>query len=77
MGALKKNPLNVKGFRMNNLAIKHTDKVKRITPERILDAPGMIDDFYLNLLDWGKHNVVAIALDNLAYCMDYSTKNIS
>lgn len=78
MGALNKknNPLNVKNFRMNSLALKHTDKVKRISPEKILDAPGMVDDFYLNLLDWSKQNLVAIALDQSAYLMDYSTKNI-
>lgn len=76
MGVLKKNPLNVKNFRMNSLALKHTDKVRRITPEKILDAPGMVDDFYLNLLDWSNQNVVAIALDQSAYLMDYSTKNI-
>ena len=77
MFALKKNPLNVEKFRINSLAMRHTDKVKRISPEKILDAPGMVDDFYLNLLDWSSHNVVAIALEHTAYLMDYSTKRIS
>lgn len=36
-------------------------------PERILDAPDIIDDFYLDLLDWGSRNVVAIALRNCVY----------
>lgn len=36
-------------------------------PERILDAPDIIDDFYLDLLDWGSSNVVAIALRNCVY----------
>jgi len=31
-------------------------------PERILDAPELLDDFYLNLLDWSEKNIVAIAL---------------
>lgn len=26
--------------------------------ERTLDAPDIIDDFYLNLLDWGRSNVL-------------------
>lgn len=77
MFALKKNPLNVEKFRINSLAMRHTDKVKRISPEKILDAPGMVDDFYLNLLDWSSQNVVAIALEHTAYLMDYSTKRIS
>lgn len=37
------------------------------TPERILDAPNLIDDYYLNLLDWSKNNVVAVGLGNLIY----------
>lgn len=77
MLALKKNPLNVRNYKSSNLAKRQEDKVKRITPEKILDAPGMIDDFYLNLLDWSNQNVVAIALDQNVYLMDYSTKRIN
>ncbi len=32
-------------------------------PVKVLDAPGLKDDFYLNLLDW-KNNSLAIALDD-------------
>lgn len=32
-----------------------------------MDAPDIIDDFYLNFLDWGSSNVVAIALGNNVY----------
>jgi len=28
-------------------------------PEKILDAPDMVDDYYLNLLDWGSSNTVS------------------
>ncbi|KAG1433818.1 hypothetical protein G6F57_021902 [Rhizopus arrhizus] len=34
------------------------------SPEKILDAPYMIDDYYLNVLDWSCHNVVAVGLGN-------------
>ncbi|MCD7452017.1 hypothetical protein HAX54_014711 [Datura stramonium] len=37
------------------------------SPERTLDAPDILDDFYLNLLDWGSSNVIAIALGNSVY----------
>ena len=36
-------------------------------PERILDAPELLDDYYLNLLDWGKNNVLAVALGDSIY----------
>ncbi|CAL9205059.1 unnamed protein product [Musa hybrid cultivar] len=30
--------------------------------DRILDGPELIDDYYLNLMDWGKSNILAVAL---------------
>lgn len=35
-------------------------KEKRILPkraEKVLDAPGLINDYYLNLIDWGANNL--------------------
>lgn len=37
------------------------------TPDRILDAPDIVDDYYLNLLDWSSKNVVAVALGTTVY----------
>uniref|UniRef100_A0A914WJ39 WD repeat-containing protein 55 homolog n=1 Tax=Plectus sambesii TaxID=2011161 RepID=A0A914WJ39_9BILA len=36
-------------------------------PERILDAPEILDDYYLNLLDWSSQNFVAVALLGSVY----------
>ncbi|KAI5785847.1 WD40-repeat-containing domain protein [Geopyxis carbonaria] len=36
-------------------------------PERVLDAPGLVDDYYLNILDWGSSNQVAIGLERNVY----------
>jgi cell division cycle protein 20 (cofactor of APC complex) len=36
-------------------------------PERVLDAPGLIDDYYLNLLDWSSGNQVAVGLERSVY----------
>ena len=36
-------------------------------PSRILDAPDLVDDYYLNLLSWSKHNIIAVALRNSVY----------
>jgi hypothetical protein len=36
-------------------------------PYRTLDAPGLRDDFYLNLVDWSSTNVLAVGLDNIVY----------
>ena len=31
-------------------------------PSRVLDAPDLLDDYYLNLTSWGANNCVAVAL---------------
>ncbi|KAL6619986.1 hypothetical protein ACP70R_035125 [Stipagrostis hirtigluma subsp. patula] len=40
------------------------------SPKRTLNAPGIIDDYYLNLLDWGSSNVLSIALGNTVHLWD-------
>ncbi|KAH1150200.1 hypothetical protein GLYMA_16G061100v4 [Glycine max] len=45
----------------------NSSKPNRYIPqssERILDAPDILDEFYLNLLDWGSSNVLSISLAN-------------
>ncbi|KAJ3796575.1 WD40-repeat-containing domain protein [Lentinula aff. detonsa] len=46
-----------------------TNKSRKIPtqPERVLDAPGMVDDFYLNLISWSSQNTVAVALEASTY----------
>jgi len=36
-------------------------------PSKILDAPDLMDDYYLNLLHWGQNNVIAVALNSAVY----------
>ncbi|XP_024021063.1 cell division cycle 20.2, cofactor of APC complex-like [Morus notabilis] len=45
--------------------------------ERTLDAPDIVDDYYLNLLDWGSANVLAIALGNTVYLWDATNGSTS
>ncbi|RZC59578.1 hypothetical protein C5167_006879 [Papaver somniferum] len=47
------------------------------TSDRTLDAPEIIDDYYLNLLDWGSRNVLAIALGNTVYLWDATDSSSS
>ena len=46
-------------------------------PERVLDAPGLVDDYYLNLLDWSINNQVAIGLERSVYVWNADTGNVS
>lgn len=45
-------------------------------PVRILDAPDMLDDYYLNLLSWSSTNVLAVALSQCVYLWDAQSGSI-
>ena len=46
-------------------------------PARILDAPDMLDDYYLNLLSWSDTNVLAVALEKTVYLWDAGRGSIT
>ena len=46
-------------------------------PERTLAAPGLLDDFCLNLLDWGSRNILSIALSDSVYLWNASNNSAS
>lgn len=55
-------------------------KIIRIIPttaDKILDAPDLIDDYYLNLLDWGPGNVIAVALESCVYLWNAESSEIN
>jgi len=41
-------------------------------PTRILDAPELVDDYYLNLISWSSSNVLAVALGQCVYVQERS-----
>lgn len=49
---------------MNKL--KPLRKVAKV-PFKVLDAPQLQDDFYLNLVDWSSQNVLAVGLSGAVY----------
>ncbi|KAI9544735.1 ubiquitin-protein transferase activating protein [Dissostichus eleginoides] len=80
-------PLNAPEGYQNNLKVLYSQgatpaSVKKTryissTPDRILDAPELRNDFYLNLLDWSSCNVLAVALHNCVYLLDASQGEIT
>lgn len=56
---------NLKGLYTENVGQAPCKKQFRHVPqsqERILDAPDLVDDYYLNLLDWNSSNIVSATL---------------
>lgn len=47
------------------------------TPCKILDAPDLRDDFYLNLLDWGSTNLLAVGLADCVYMWNAATSRVT
>lgn len=45
--------------------------------DRILDAPNLVDDYYLNVLDWSCNNILAVALGSEVYLWNAGTSDIT
>ncbi|XP_034039609.1 cell division cycle protein 20 homolog [Thalassophryne amazonica] len=80
-------PLNAPEGYQNNLKVLYSQvttpvSVKKtryisMVPDRILDAPELRNDFYLNLLDWSSRNVLAVALHNGVYLWDATQGDVT
>ena len=46
------------------------------TPYKVLDAPELADDFYLNLVDWGSMNILGVGLGSSVYMWDANTLKV-
>ncbi|CAH1429105.1 unnamed protein product [Lactuca virosa] len=47
------------------------------TPHKVLDAPSLQDDFYLNLVDWSSQNVLAVGLGSCVYLWTATTSKVT
>eukprot|EP00825_Cyclidium_porcatum_P044481 TRINITY_DN6541_c0_g1_i1.p1 TRINITY_DN6541_c0_g1~~TRINITY_DN6541_c0_g1_i1.p1 ORF type:complete len:566 (-),score=104.62 TRINITY_DN6541_c0_g1_i1:424-2121(-) len=50
-------------------------KISKI-PFKVLDAPALQDDFYLNLIDWSQENMLAVALSSCVYLWSATTNKV-
>ena len=73
-----KNDMRVIYSQNNQERKKSVKSVRHIPqqPEKILDAPELLDDYYLNLLDWNSQNVLSIALGSSVYLWNASSGDI-
>ncbi|KAJ0407528.1 hypothetical protein ATCC90586_002193 [Pythium insidiosum] len=61
------------------LAATHAPTRRKIpkTPFKVLDAPALQDDFYLNLIDWSATNVLAVGLGSVVYLWSACTSKVT
>ena len=63
-----------------NNGMSAANKVTRrinTAPTRILDAPELVDDYYLNLISWGTENILAVALGQCVYLWNAASGDIN
>jgi cell division cycle 20-like protein 1 (cofactor of APC complex) len=46
-------------------------------PFKVLDAPSLSDDFYLNLVDWSEKNFLAVGLGHQLYVWSASNSKVN
>ena len=70
------NPLKIE----TNYFLQKPKMIERQIPKlpfKVLDAPDLQDDFYLNLLDWSMTNCIAVGLGSCTYTWSASTAKVS
>lgn len=46
-------------------------------PYKVLDAPDLADDFYLNLVDWGSSDILGVGLGGCVYMWNSETQRVN
>jgi cell division cycle 20-like protein 1 (cofactor of APC complex) len=46
-------------------------------PYKVLDAPDLADDFYLNLVDWGSQNTLGVGLGSCVYMWNSNSGRVT
>ncbi|XP_034944350.1 fizzy-related protein homolog [Chelonus insularis] len=70
------SPLSAKSQKLLRSPRKTTRKISRI-PFKVLDAPELQDDFYLNLVDWSSQNVLSVGLGSCVYLWSACTSQVT
>lgn len=72
-----KNPTD-KFLEGNKIKKKKGSQYRKIskTPFKVLDAPNLQDDFYLNLLEWSSQNILSVALDTSLYMWNANNNKV-
>ena len=69
-------PMNNLSERLITTPNKRKRRISKV-PFKVLDAPALQDDFYLNLVDWSSHNVLAVGLGACVYLWSACTSKVT
>ncbi len=69
-------PISSKSQKLLRSPRKASRKISKI-PFKVLDAPELQDDFYLNLVDWSSQNVLSVGLGACVYLWSACTSQVT
>ncbi|KAJ8311044.1 hypothetical protein KUTeg_011402 [Tegillarca granosa] len=70
------SPIGSKSQKLLRSPRKAVRKISKI-PFKVLDAPELQDDFYLNLVDWSSQNVLSVGLGTCVYLWSACTSQVT
>lgn len=76
VNAFSLTPVNNASERLIATPNKRKRRISKV-PFKVLDAPALQDDFYLNLVDWSSHNVLAVGLGACVYLWSACTSKVT
>ncbi|CAE7340626.1 FZR1 [Symbiodinium natans] len=74
--AFSLSPVSFQSSRLLSTPRKAPRKIAKV-PFKVLDAPQLQDDFYLNLVDWSSANVLSVGLSNCVYLWSACTSRVT
>lgn len=74
--AFSLSPVGVHSQQLLQSPRKAARKISKV-PFKVLDAPELQDDFYLNLVDWSSQNVLAVGLGRCVYLWSACTSQVT
>lgn len=66
-----------KGSQEMLLTPRKTPRTVSKVPYKVLDAPDLADDFYLNLVDWGSQNILGVGLGQCVYMWNSTSGRVT
>ncbi|GMI10814.1 hypothetical protein TrLO_g15776 [Triparma laevis f. longispina] len=75
-GFVSLSPIGSNSHRLLSSPRKTMRKIPKV-PFKVLDAPALQDDFYLNLVDWSALNVLAVGLGSCVYLWSACTSKVT
>ncbi|OXA43894.1 fizzy-related protein homolog [Folsomia candida] len=70
------SPISNKSEKLLRSPKKPTRRISKV-PFKVLDAPELQDDFYLNLVDWSSQNVLSVGLGTCVYLWSACTSQVT